>query len=200
MKGLEICEAERADAPAIAEIYLTARRDAMPYLNSPHTDDEIRAYFGHSVGDRPSAWWLARLEEQIVGYVLIDGENLDHLYVRPEWQRHGIGLSSEFARQPFEGGRCRMLRGGQHSQHGAALAVGAQTPSPAEDAFAVLPQAWKPSSPPAPNQDGFIMRNPPSGRWPPLGCEGYSLRVAKPRAYHSGNRMTMSVTVTSATS
>jgi len=41
MKGLEICEAERADAPAIAEIHLTARREAMPYLNSPHTDDEI---------------------------------------------------------------------------------------------------------------------------------------------------------------
>ena len=91
MKGLEICEAARAHAPAIAEIHLTARREAVPYLNSPHT--EIRAYFGHSVGNRPSAWWVAWLEEQIVGYMLIDGENLDHLYVRPEWQRHGIGLS-----------------------------------------------------------------------------------------------------------
>ena len=33
-----------------------------------------------------------------------------------------------------------MLRGGQHDQHGAAVAVGAQMPSSAEDAFAVLPQ------------------------------------------------------------
>jgi hypothetical protein len=33
-----------------------------------------------------------------------------------------------------------VLRGGQHGQHGAAVAVGVQAPSPAEDAFAVLPQ------------------------------------------------------------
>src|ERR1700731_282771 len=31
-----------------------------------------------------------------------------------------------------------MLGGGQHSQHGGALAVGAQAPSSADDAFAVI--------------------------------------------------------------
>jgi len=90
---LEIREAAPCDAAAIAEIYLTARREAVPYLYRPHTDDEIRDYFARVVGDRPSAWWVARVDDQIVGFMLIDGEDIDHLYVRPGWQRRGIGLS-----------------------------------------------------------------------------------------------------------
>jgi GNAT superfamily N-acetyltransferase len=93
IEDLEIREAEPSDAPAIAEIHLTARREAMPYLHRPHTDDETREYFRRGIGDRSSAWWVAQLKEEIVGYMLIDGENLDHLYVLPRWQRHGIGSS-----------------------------------------------------------------------------------------------------------
>jgi ribosomal protein S18 acetylase RimI-like enzyme len=93
MDQLEIREAGPCDAAAIAEIHLTARREAMPYLYRPHTDDEMRDYFARVVGDRPSAWWIARFEDQIVGFLLIDGEDIDHLYVRPGWQRRGIGLS-----------------------------------------------------------------------------------------------------------
>jgi len=90
---LAIREAAQDDAPAIAEIHLTARREAMPYLHRPHTDDETRDYFRRVVGDRPSAWWVARVEDEIVGFMLIDGEDVDHLYVRPGWQRRGIGLT-----------------------------------------------------------------------------------------------------------
>ena len=93
MEGIEIREADPADAPEIADIHLTARRRAMPYLNRPHTDDETRGYFSRVVGDRPSAWWVARIEDQIVAFMLIDGEDIDHLYVRPGWQRRGVGLS-----------------------------------------------------------------------------------------------------------
>lgn len=57
------------------------------------TDDETRAYFGRVVGDREAAWWVAQIGGEIVGYMLIDGADLDHLYVRPSWQRRGIGLS-----------------------------------------------------------------------------------------------------------
>jgi ribosomal protein S18 acetylase RimI-like enzyme len=92
VEGLEIREAEPGDAPDVAEIHLAARREAMPYLHRPHSDDETRDYFGRIVGDRPSAWWIARVGNEILGYMLIDGENLDHVHVRPGRQRRGIGL------------------------------------------------------------------------------------------------------------
>jgi hypothetical protein len=63
-KGIEIREAERPGDPLeIAEIHLAARREAMPYLYRPHTDDEARDYFARVVGYRPAAWWVARAEE-----------------------------------------------------------------------------------------------------------------------------------------
>ena len=92
-ESIEIREAEPADARAIAEIHLAARREAMPHLHRAHTDDETRDWFARIVGDRLAAWWIARVEREVVAYMLIDGENLVHLFVRPGWQRRGVGLS-----------------------------------------------------------------------------------------------------------
>src|SRR5579862_877982 len=86
-------EAEPDDAPAIMEIHLTARREAIPYLHRVHTDDETRDCFAQVVGYRHSAWWVAHRRGQIVDYILIDGEDIAHLYVSPGWQRRGVGLS-----------------------------------------------------------------------------------------------------------
>jgi len=93
IERFEIREAEPGDAPVIAEIHLAARREAMSYLHRPHTDDETRDWFRDAVGDRSSAWWVARIEEEIVGYMLIDSGSIDHLYVRPDWLRRGVGVS-----------------------------------------------------------------------------------------------------------
>jgi ribosomal protein S18 acetylase RimI-like enzyme len=89
----EIVEATPDDAPAIADIHLTARRVAMPYLARPHTDDETRVWFAGCVCNRPAAWWVARQGGRVVGYMLIDGEDLDHLYVHPESQGRGVGTA-----------------------------------------------------------------------------------------------------------
>jgi ribosomal protein S18 acetylase RimI-like enzyme len=86
--AIEIMEATRGDASAIADIHLTARAS---YLARLHTHEETRGWFARIVGDRPSAWWVARQGGRVVGHVLIDGEHLDHLYVHPEAQGCGIG-------------------------------------------------------------------------------------------------------------
>lgn len=86
-----IAEARTEDAPVIAAIHLTARQQAMPYLQPAHTDDETRDYFARTVGDRPLAWWVVHHLRQVVACMLIDGENLDHLYVSPHWQGQGFG-------------------------------------------------------------------------------------------------------------
>ena len=89
--AIDIEEAASDDAPAIAEIHLTARAQAMPRLARPHTDDETRKWFAGVVGNRRSAWWVARLAGRVVGYMVVDGERLDHLYVHPEAQGRGVG-------------------------------------------------------------------------------------------------------------
>lgn len=79
------------DAAAIADIHLQARREAMPWLRNAHTDAQTRDHFAQVVNDRPRAWWVARHLGQVVAYMLIDGDELDHLYVAPRWQGSGFG-------------------------------------------------------------------------------------------------------------
>ena len=90
---IDIVEVKPADAGAIAEIHLTARRDAMPYLLPAHSDDSTRAWFARVAGDQAGCWWVARCEGQIVGYMRVVRDELDHLYVRPDWQRRSVGLA-----------------------------------------------------------------------------------------------------------
>jgi ribosomal protein S18 acetylase RimI-like enzyme len=86
-----ILEAKPDDAGEIARIHIDARREAMPDLARAHTDAETLAWFATVVGDRPSAWWVARLQGRIVGYLRLDRDGIDHLYVLPAWQGRGVG-------------------------------------------------------------------------------------------------------------
>jgi hypothetical protein len=58
IERLEIREAEPVDAPDVAETHLAARREVMPYLHRPHTDNETRDNFGRSspIAGRPGGW------------------------------------------------------------------------------------------------------------------------------------------------
>ena len=87
----QIDEARPEDACAVADIHIVSRREAMPYLRPPHSDTETLEWFRRVVGDPPGAWWVARHAERVVGYMLLHGEDLAHLYVLPDLQRSGIG-------------------------------------------------------------------------------------------------------------
>jgi hypothetical protein len=83
-------------------------------------------------------------------------------------------LQSVFASEAIEGGRCRMLRGGQHSEHSGLIAVGLVFPSTdvvvpsTEDAFAVLPQDLEAAISTSPEPRRWVhLRYPPPDRWPP---------------------------------
>ena len=80
-----------ADLPALAEIYLAARRAAgEAFPPSVHADDEVRAWVG---GWDLSAYdvWLAASDEQVAGYARCTQTWLDDLYVHPDHQRTGVG-------------------------------------------------------------------------------------------------------------
>lgn len=85
-----ITPARRGDAEAIAEVYLASRADALPYLPRLHSDDEVRDWIAAILlpGCRV---WVARTQEELIGFAALNGELLEQLYVRPGRLRQGVG-------------------------------------------------------------------------------------------------------------
>jgi GNAT superfamily N-acetyltransferase/chorismate mutase len=79
------------DLPAVAELYLAARRAAVPLMPpGVHPDDDVRRWVG--------AWdlsthevWLAEADGTLVGFATLTATWLESLYVAPSAQRAGIG-------------------------------------------------------------------------------------------------------------
>jgi ribosomal protein S18 acetylase RimI-like enzyme len=84
-------EAGPQDAPAIADIHLESRRAAMPYLQEPLSESDVRDWFGRTVGTPSASWWVVRRRGQIIAYMYLHCEHLDHLYVAPTCQCSGVG-------------------------------------------------------------------------------------------------------------
>jgi GNAT superfamily N-acetyltransferase len=87
---LELRQATPADGDAIADVYLASRADALPYLRRVHTDDQVRSWIGRVVANRPGTW-VALVGGRIVGFLSVEGEDLDQLYLAPGFYRRGIG-------------------------------------------------------------------------------------------------------------
>jgi ribosomal protein S18 acetylase RimI-like enzyme len=83
--------AAAGDARELAELHMTARSTAMPYLRQLHSNDETRAWFERRIASAESQVWVAARPSSIVGYMVLHGEDLDDLYVLPTCQRQGIG-------------------------------------------------------------------------------------------------------------
>jgi ribosomal protein S18 acetylase RimI-like enzyme len=85
-----IRRATPADAPAVAEVWLASFHTALPTVRLAHTDDEVRAWIaavlipGHET-------WVAEAGGEIVGMMALGDEELDHLYLRPDWRGRGLG-------------------------------------------------------------------------------------------------------------
>lgn len=79
------------DVDAVADVYLTSRRQAAPYIpRMRHTDDEVREWFASIVLVDHEAW-VAVVGARIVAMMVLRDESLDQLYVRPRHQRRGLG-------------------------------------------------------------------------------------------------------------
>ncbi|MEU9116283.1 GNAT family N-acetyltransferase [Streptomyces sp. NPDC048483] len=88
---LHIRHARPTDAPDIAALHLASRRAAMPYLPpQQRTHDEVTRWIREIVLPQ-SRTLVAVRGPEILGYAAVQGDLLDHLYLRPDVRRTGIG-------------------------------------------------------------------------------------------------------------
>lgn len=94
MSDLMLRPATGDDLPAIAQLYLDARRAAVPAMPPiVHSVDEVVTYVtGWDLGERDV--WVAQNDDQeggLLGFLTLTPTWLDSLYVAPQAQRQGIG-------------------------------------------------------------------------------------------------------------
>ncbi|MEV8455991.1 GNAT family N-acetyltransferase [Streptomyces sp. NPDC052095] len=79
------------DAGPLTRLFLDSRATAMPYLPKVHSDGETLAWMTHVV--LPGT--VVRIAEtgagELLGFSSLDGTELEHLYLRPDVRRRGVG-------------------------------------------------------------------------------------------------------------
>ena len=90
MSGLRLRTAVVADGAEICAVYLASRRDALPYLPELHSDEATLRWI---VNDLllTSVVRIAETDGRIAGFLALKSEEIDHLYVHPDYYRRGVG-------------------------------------------------------------------------------------------------------------
>ncbi|MFE2524686.1 GNAT family N-acetyltransferase [Streptomyces sp. NPDC059382] len=83
--------ATAADAQAVTEVFLASRAAAMPYLPRVHGDEDTLAWITHVVLPDSTVWVAEDEHGELLGFASLEGTELDHLYLRPDALRRGIG-------------------------------------------------------------------------------------------------------------
>jgi GNAT superfamily N-acetyltransferase len=82
-----------ADAPALARLLRESRAAAMPGLPVLHTPVEDQDWMAGQIADPAREAWVAEEDGEPVGFVVRRGAWIDHLYLRPDRRRRGIGAT-----------------------------------------------------------------------------------------------------------
>lgn len=88
--AITIERASPRDAGEIAALYLASRGEALPYLRRCHSDEEVQGWI-EAVRLATGETWVAREAGRILGFLSLDGDELDQLYLLPGHFRRGIG-------------------------------------------------------------------------------------------------------------
>ncbi|MFI9649320.1 GNAT family N-acetyltransferase [Streptomyces sp. NPDC052040] len=89
--GIRIRRAAAEDASVIARIHLTSRSVTMPYLPpQKRSHGQVTQWVGDVLLGQCRIWVAVHAEE-VTGYAALDGDMLEHLYLRPDFRRRGIG-------------------------------------------------------------------------------------------------------------
>ncbi|MGN6095432.1 MAG: GNAT family N-acetyltransferase [Bosea sp. (in: a-proteobacteria)] len=88
--AITIERASPRDAGEIAALYLASRAEALPSLRRVHSDHEVQDWIA-TVRLASGETWVAREAGRILGFLSLDGEDIDQLYLLPNEVRRGIG-------------------------------------------------------------------------------------------------------------
>ncbi|MFJ3986057.1 GNAT family N-acetyltransferase [Streptomyces fungicidicus] len=80
-----------SDADAAAAVWLRSFAAALPGVVRPRSDDEVRGYFRHVLVPARDTWVAETADGDVTGVMVLQGEELDQLYLAPEWRGRGIG-------------------------------------------------------------------------------------------------------------
>ena len=81
-----------ADMDDAAVVHRVAFDDRLPWLADLHTSDEDRSYFGEHVFQKCEVWG-ALDNTRLIGIIAFREGWIDHLYVLPNAQGHGVGTA-----------------------------------------------------------------------------------------------------------
>jgi chorismate mutase/GNAT superfamily N-acetyltransferase len=88
--GVLLRPAGLEELDAVVHVHLVARHAAVPAMPpSVHPDSDATPYLRGRMAAGET--WVAEVDGQVVGYALVDGAWLDHLYVLPSHAGQGIG-------------------------------------------------------------------------------------------------------------
>ncbi|MFD3998255.1 GNAT family N-acetyltransferase [Streptomyces sp. NPDC058583] len=91
LDDLEIRRAGDSDATATADVYLRSFGAALPTVRRAHDDDAVRGWFTHVVVPEYETWVAVAGEAGVVGLLVLDGGDLEQLYLDPSWRGRGLG-------------------------------------------------------------------------------------------------------------
>ncbi|WUD73022.1 GNAT family N-acetyltransferase [Streptomyces sp. NBC_00510] len=90
--AIRIRPGRAADADAITAVFLASRAAAMPWLPRLHTDEETRWWVANVVLEQCRVWVAEQTATgAATGFAALDGDWLEHLYLRPDARGRGIG-------------------------------------------------------------------------------------------------------------
>ncbi|APE23205.1 MULTISPECIES: GNAT family N-acetyltransferase [Streptomyces] len=87
---LVLRRADDSDALAMADVWLRSFADALPTVRRAHEGDAVRDWFSFVVV-RQHECWVAVAGDRVAGLLVLDGEELEQLYLDPSWRGRGLG-------------------------------------------------------------------------------------------------------------
>jgi GNAT superfamily N-acetyltransferase len=91
--AIELRQASAADADAVGDVWLAAFRATYDFAPA-YPDPDVRRWLRDVIVPRPETWVAFEPDGAVVGFMSLNGDDLDQLYVHPS--RHGLGIGSSF--------------------------------------------------------------------------------------------------------